>query len=73
MMERYCYYNNEMYVVDQVIRKSSTIPFKPFEYRGLCEVYMHLQGRSKITMHTIVDPLIMAKDIAVNKFPEFFV
>lgn len=73
MMERYCCYNNEMYVVDQVIRRNSNIPFKPFEYKGLCEVYMHLQGRSRIMMYTIEDPVIMSKEIAVAKYPEFFV
>ena len=73
MMERYCCYNSNMYVVDHVIRKDGTIPFEPFEYRGLCEVYMHLQGKNKIAMYKIVDPMIMTKDIATARYPEFFI
>lgn len=73
MTTRYCYHNNNMYVVDHVVRLDKYEPFKPFIYKGMCEVSMHLQGSNRICIYELDNPVILNKEQAVGMYPEFFI
>jgi len=73
MTTRYCYYNSNMYVVDHVVRLDRHEPFKPFVYKGKCEVSMHLQGSRQIHVYELVNPVILNKEQAVKIYPEWFI
>lgn len=73
MIQRFCYHDGNMYIVDHVVRLDKTVPFKPFVYVGECEVSMHLQPSSKIKTFIITNPHIMHLDEAVSKYPEMFI
>ncbi len=73
MTTRYCYYDNNMYVVDHVVRLDKHEPFKPFVYKGMCEVTMRAQGARLSAVYELDSPVILRKEQAVGIYPEFFI
>lgn len=73
MITRYCHYNNNLYIVDHIVRLDKHEPFKPFVYKGMCEISMHLQGAKYIHVYELDSPVILNKEQAVVIYPEFFI
>lgn len=62
-----------MYVVDHAVRLDKHELFKPFVYKGMCEVTMHAQGSRLSAVYELDNPVILNKEQAVEIYPEFFV